>query len=963
MVGLALLCAAAWAGEQGIEIVPGDEGVFIYEDDYSTPRVFQEAFLTNTGPEIWASGVLSTSGPNRRRTVTYRFYAPRPIASFDLTVEQEANKRNLGGRNYLYLSTNGVDWDLVATSVDLEGDATHWQRDALKASGEVAAPYLGKREIWVRLMLDNNSGLKTGRSNSFLSLKAAITLSEDDTAASDPMAALRKTWGELRRATAWNALAFDWRDPAACRAPYYYEDVDGWLVKPTEIHEGAPGGFAIIKQTSHTVRPVTGLGLYVRTGAKAGPVMARLSVLTGAKAFRELAVFWDGAEVAVCDTAGFFEEDRDFLMTLATSPKPGVHEIRISPKDAGRVAIQSLVLAGEPLEAWAEKPAMPAGGSLEVLSAYYMPDPAPPVNSQTVEGRKKPDVKDISDGVGLTFKGMQRLYQEHAEFGAVRMVVRNNGSVPVRIANPVLLNGTPVEESFIDFVSDAWDAPGVVWHRVRPRSLEPGECAQAYIRFRRHPEGEAARVTLLVENGAPVSATIPYTGAGVSVDYVSTSEDHSLLYVYARRAQGSEPGDLTGISLDGVPLASARVFGADYPGGVALAVVQLDKPLVVGDYHIAAIHTAGKRTVAAQFRVVPFMFPRSSIHVPSELCKPMHMNLGMWWMRSLEDCLKHDIYSSAMHADIFGVHERVAYIIGPDEPDAKDNRGGGYDKGLGAHARELADTGWQELVERFDGPTPSWLNMNGTVRPLNWAVYGQYCDINGFDPYPVTYYGADHAYVRESLSISRQCCAPTPMFAILEAFGWSKGQGVPSKIRGPEPVEYRQNVVQSIGSGMKGLSSWVYSAGAGGWQLRPDMAEEITKLNQLIEHIEDDLLIGTPVDLASTDAGLVDTGTIGKEHWPKERVWAGAVLCGPDTLVVAVANHIPAQGIGGTPTFTPTKDVTVTVDLPPFLSDVAAFEATENGVAPVSVALESGKAVLKLDSILSGRVFVLRRKK
>jgi hypothetical protein len=44
----------------------------------------------------------------------------------------------------------------------------------------------------------------------------------------DPQAALRRQWGMLRRRAGWRSLSLDWADPAAQRAPHYYEDVDGW---------------------------------------------------------------------------------------------------------------------------------------------------------------------------------------------------------------------------------------------------------------------------------------------------------------------------------------------------------------------------------------------------------------------------------------------------------------------------------------------------------------------------------------------------------------------------------------------------------------------------------------------------------------------------------------------------------------------------------------------------------------
>lgn len=93
----------------------------------------------------------------------------------------------------------------------------------------------------------------------------------------------------------------------------------------------------------------------------------------------------------------------------------------------------------------------------------------------------------------------------------------------------------------------------------------------------------------------------------------------------------------------------------------------------------------------------------------------------------------------------------------------------------------------------------------------------------------------------------------------------------------------------------------------------------------------------------------------------KERVWTGALLCGPDTIVIAAANHIPAQR--ETPQqIEPARDVTITVELPNFLRDVDAFEMTGDGESTYPIKLRGRKATMHLRQIESGRLFVLRRK-
>jgi hypothetical protein len=167
-------------------------------------------------------------------------------------------------------------------------------------------------------------------------------------------------------------------------------------------------------------------------------------------------------------------------------------------------------------------------------------------------------------------------------------------------------------------------------------------------------------------------------------------------------------------------------------------------------------------------------------------------------------------------------------------------------------------------------------------------------------------------------------------------------------------------VVQALGSGAKGLTSWVYVAGAGGWQLSEPVRQEMARVNALIARIEDLLLLGTPVDWARTDGGTVMTGVVGDERWAKERVWAGALLCGPDAIVVAVANHIPPSR-PGPPAITPAQDVTVSARLPEYLRAVRATEVTENGEAPLPCTVAEGVARVRLDQVVSGRVLVLQR--
>lgn len=943
-----------WA-EPGVLVVPDERGSFTYEDDFSTPKCLTDAFLLNTGVEVWQSGTLQHRGPDRNRMLVYRFYGPRVISGLAVTVEQTSNARYLGGRTDLYLSRNGLDWTQVASSATQPGDANAWQSEPFALTPEQTTAFTGGTEVWLRLAMDNYSGLQTNVSNIIRRLRVELTVGGEPEASADPQAALADRWGRLRRQAGWRTLTLDAADPVAQRAPHYYEDADGWLRAPGEsphLRTDENAGFRVQRVYVPEGRSPLSLVAFVRTGAVSSPCLARITVQAERDATRRLEVRWDGQTVATHDTASFIARRAVLYAELPVSP-PGIHELRLVPGDQGSLLVQEIAVAGPSALAWAERPALPSAPPLALLSAAYLPDPPPPAASQAVEGRQ------AVTGGGPVFAGLQRFYQGHAEFGALRVLLRNAGDVPVRIGDQLLLDGRPVEQQYVDFTSSDWDARGVVWYRVRPRLLNPGQCAEVYVRFRKRPDGEAAALTIPCVNAPPTTVSIRYREPGAALDFVTTDRTRAVLYAYVRTVSEASEGTVAALALDGKLLREATVHGT-FADGVVLVTARLPQPLSPMSYHVVTARTTSDEVVGGQFRVLPWFLPRSSIHVPSELCAEMSMNLGMWHHRSLEECRRYDLWTTTNEDRMFDAHERIRYIMGPDEPDAKDNRGGGYDRGLGYEARRLADSGWAELVQSQAPEVATWIIMDGTTRPLNWCVYGQFADISCFDPYPINFYGADHAYVRESLQYARLCGAPRPMYACLEAFGWSAGQGVPGNRRGPTPAEWRQNVVQAIGSGAKGFTSWVYSAGAGGWQINEEVRQEIAHTCALVARMEDLLLLGVPVPWAMTDAGTVPTGVAGDERWPKERVWAGALLCGPDAIVVAVANHIPASK-PEPPTIEPGRDVIVTVRLPAYLPAVTATEVTEDGERPLPCEVTAGQVHIRLDRIDSGRVLVLRR--
>lgn len=966
MLAVLLTLSPCLAATRGVMITPDSQGNYRYFDDFPKWRLFdakflRDPFLTNLDKKVWNRlGWLENAGPNKDRMLTYRFYGERIISNIAVRIEQSAHGSVLGGRNLLYLSANGVDWTQVATSEKQSADEDGWQTEPLTVSTEQAEKFVGQSEVWVRVVLDNTSGVKTTISNRIDSIDVKLKTSEQMGA----QAALGKLWGKLSGDNGYRSISLDWSDPAEYRPPHYYEDSDGWPQPPGAnpfLATDEDGGFTIQRAYSEEGRLPVSLITYVETDGSTGPMIAKIVVAGDLKSSRKMKVLWNDELLETFDTRSSLDE-MVFFVEIPSGQKAGAHQLRIAGGDKEPIVIKQLSVAVRGSVKWVEKPPLPRGGRLETLSAYYMPDPKPPAGSQTVEGRHEKKDRPI----GMIFRPLQRLYAEHADFGGARVVIRNTSDVPVRVSS-VLFNDKPIEAGYIDFPNSEWDSPGIVWYRVRPKLIQPGRCAQVSIRFRRHPAGEHGKVTVELENGSSATARFSYKDPGVMVDYVTTGSSPDTLYVYVRRSPSASPDSVTAVRLDSKQVRNIEIYGADFPGNVALIVAKLPKALKVGDYHTVGIKLGRGKWMDAQFKVLPFFYPRSSIYASCKITKQHNMNFAMGGNTDFETMKKYDLKANRNHKGVFNTHARILFIFGPDEPDAWDWRGSGKEskiqgqdhaKGLGWHARMLIETGWLELVEHHCPHVASNLMLDGTTRPLNWMVYGQLTDIITTDPYTVYGYHGDHTFVRESLLLARLASRPNRLYACLEAFNWGptwdyrKGKG-----RLPLPAEYRYDLVQAIGSGMKGLTSYK----ANSWLKDKALTEEITKTNKLIERIEDKLLMGTLIDLVSNDSDMVLTGNASIKKWPKKRVWTSSLLCGPDTIIIAATNHIPASYFEP-PKVTPAEDVTITVNLPDYLINVEAFEVTGDGIDPYPYTSADGKVLLKLTSIEAGRVFLLKRK-
>ena len=417
IIALALECTAYGDGN-GIKITTDPEGRFEYTDNFATNRFLTDACSPDPGGDCWHPGGLVNSGPNTWSLI-YRFYGDRAVKSIDVTVQQNANGPNLGAVNTLALSSNGLDWTEVATSGRQKPDPNGWQGQPLTVRAGSEAKFAGKSELWLRISLMNTCGLKTGTSNTITALKVKLDVG-DKIIQQNRAAELDASW------RAWEArkIAISFATVAAAHsdAPCYGEETDGRLL-PIGRAAGKP---VILSAAYQQERWPLSLAMFVDVKKPATTALSRIKVRSTRDAARKMYVFWDGRNVGTFDTASYLQTDRFFTVALPAVKDCGRHELRVASGDSGSINLLGVSIAGDGAFGLVEKPRLPAGGPLEVLSAYYMADPPPPADSQAVEGRRS-----IEPGAGLVFAKLQQMCQEHADFGGVRVLIRNNGKVPV----------------------------------------------------------------------------------------------------------------------------------------------------------------------------------------------------------------------------------------------------------------------------------------------------------------------------------------------------------------------------------------------------------------------------------------------------------------------------------------------------------------------------------------------------
>jgi len=631
------------------------------------------------------------------------------------------------------------------------------------------------------------------------------------------------------------------------------------------LDAGLPGDEACIILASHVYQNCAGrrkLRVGVERLAGSGPLLLEMGYFRFPSGSPRVHVVWDGRylDTIDCHSEYRFLTEKAFVVPAEQAGK-GRHllEIRESnmmPRKQDFVRLDAVRISGEgELTLCYPRPVPPPErrARLRVYDARYRPDRDPGPDQLTLAT----DSKTSAEGRDFSATGSTHIY------------LLNDGPVPAENFR-CYFQGQDLETLRHKFGEPIPDEPRVIWWRVQPRRILPGGHAEVTIRWTKAPK-LPAKFTLRADDSSEVMATVPAQQPPFHIEYAAFSEAMDRLYIYLESDQMREDWDLGSIELDQaevLPRCEVLEAGRYH----RLAILDLEKPMEEGSFHLlsAADAQGGRHTV--QVRAWRCFYPvgafgalggilngQEGANVNSLMClgplhKPTLDKLAAQGARAVVHPLGPLAPRFRQHPGILGY-----FIV--DEPDAHDDPfAAGQRQWLGRETQQFAN--YVSVLHDL-GPAPTTLVVDMTTRPDNCFVYGQLVDMPQHDPY----FPPD--VVRLQIRNMLQAAAPKPVIAVLWAF--SEGGGTAR----PSPAVIRMNVYSALGAGAKGISYFSYWFKNQGYGQVPELRTAVHRLNAELLQVAPYLAVSHPI---ATDIQV------------PEGVWARAVLCGDQALVLSLVN-------------------------------------------------------------------------
>ena len=578
---------------------------------------------------------------------------------------------------------------------------------------------------------------------------------------------------------------------------------------------------------------------------------------------------------------------------------------------------------------------------------------------------------DIKDWQWSECWGEQRQYfpRYFEPAGTIHLFLTNESEQPVDITG-LTFNGKPID----NVCTKADYAGSVIWHRVNPQTIQPGQMGAIYIRLRSKPTGPI-EIGINTSDGQSITKTVtPSDAESLRMAYVGFNSNIDKVYIYVQKFTDA-PLEINSISVDNRDMtANSEIINGDFSEGIACVELQLEKPFAYGSYHCIKVNTRQGVATEYQIRARDDKFLRGIISGNTASAWPKFFNTlyvmngefphkSSWWS-NLDKRTKDEFtlirqgYSTNIanvYRDIPG--NRIMYT-NADEPDAHEPPGLPYMERCGINVMRKVEPVMK--FQRANDPNHQTVALiDRTYAPMNWFVYGEVPDIIFQDTYvPTQWHGRDLGVFSPTLDALNAAVGPRPVNMVL----WGcMNTGYPMR-RSPTPEENDISVHYAIGGGAKGLHYFL------DWNSYPTVFEggyyigtprtlmlwkNIGRMNAEIARIDHLLAIGNPFNIVKSD---------------NDELWARALLCGKDNIVVVLVNrnHKIYEHFNNKPKWPhifPVDNANVTIDLPEWFNLEAAVVVKYDGATPIELSGEGRHRTLTVTNLNTSMLIVLSQDK
>ena len=382
-----------------------------------------------------------------------------------------------------------------------------------------------------------------------------------------------------------------------------------------------------------------------------------------------------------------------------------------------------------------------------------------------------------------------------------------------------------------------------IWWRFVPKTLKPGECGELVVRLRHKPADSSVRLCVVAKGGDRVAVSVPVKAAP-RFQAICFTADRKTVYLYAQHPKpGVAPKHVT---MDGVDITSGATIASDAKTSVAPIVCKLKAPVARASLHcFQAVYADGsKATSSVRAFDSEFAFGmwggRPGDDSQVEIGRNYVHELAAHNINLIGEMVGSGAVASFLKSDeghalvkTLGIRRMIyepgkGRTVNPwgyfltDEPDAGDSRVQGVPPTakVGCLCQGLSQR--QEELHAVDPMTPGLVNMDFTLRPHHWYIYGQMPDILASDPYYQARLGQEAeygkapekldafkkaTYIEGVTTISRSSQAPKPVHLILLAAAGRDRKDGEGNIY-VTPQEKRIETYYAIGAGANGISYW-----------------------------------------------------------------------------------------------------------------------------------------------------------